>query len=58
MKTYPQNKYKFMKKKIMFFGGSSLLALNWANKIYKSWDVVLLKHKRNISFQHAKILEL
>ncbi len=58
MKTYPQNKYKFMKKKIMFFGGSSLLALNWANKIYKSWEVVLLKHKRNISFQHAKIMEL
>ncbi len=45
------------KKKILFFGGSGLLALNWANKIYKSWEVILLKHKRNICFQHAKIME-
>ncbi|MEC7415161.1 MAG: SDR family oxidoreductase [Bacteroidota bacterium] len=45
------------KKKILFFGGSGLLALNWANKIYKSWEVILLKHKRNICFKHARIIE-
>lgn len=58
MKTYPQNKNKLVKKKILFFGGSGLLALNWANKIHKNWNIVLLKHKRNVSFQHAKIMRL
>ena len=47
-----------MKKKILFFGGSGLLALNWANKIYKNWNIILLKHKRNFSFEHAKIIQL
>ena len=47
-----------VKKKILFFGGSGLLALNWANKIYKNWNIILLKHKRNFSFEHAKIIQL
>ena len=34
------------------------MALNWANKIYKNWNIILLKHKRNFSFEHAKIIQL
>ncbi len=37
-------------KRIVFFGGASLLAVNWINIIYKQWDVYLLLNKRVITF--------
>ena len=38
-----------MKKKILFTGGTGLLALNWANLICDKFDVVLGFHERQIT---------
>ena len=37
-----------LRKKILFTGGSGLLALNWANKVCQDFDVVLGLHVREI----------
>lgn len=47
-----------MKRSILFFGGSSLLALNWAKLIYKKWNVTILLHKRKIEFPKVNILSI
>jgi len=44
-----------MKKKILFFGGSGLLALNWANQIHQNWDIILLMHKRKVTFPYVEV---
>jgi dTDP-4-dehydrorhamnose reductase len=37
-----------LRKKILFTGGSGLLALNWANQVCKDFDVILGLHEREI----------
>ena len=44
------NKINIDEEEYTFFGGSSLLALNWAKIIYKKWNVTILLHKRKIEF--------
>lgn len=40
-------------KKIVFFGGSSLLAVNWAKQICLEYDVYLIMHKRKIQLSNV-----
>lgn len=47
-----------MKKKILFTGGSGLLAINWAWHISNSYDVVLGVHNRKITVPGIEITEL
>lgn len=43
-------------KKVVFFGGSGLLAVNWAKKIYRDYEVYLIMHKRKIQFSEVKVI--
>ena len=43
-------------KKVVFFGGSGLLAVNWAKKIYRDYEVYLIMHKRKIQFPEVKVI--
>jgi dTDP-4-dehydrorhamnose reductase len=43
-----------LRKKILFTGGSGLLALNWANQVCNDFDVVLGLHEREINIKGAK----
>ena len=40
-------------KKIVFFGGSSLLAVNWASRIAHEYTVYLIMHKRLIDLPNV-----
>ena len=40
-------------KKIVFFGGSSLLAVNWASRIAHDYTVYLIMHKRLIDLPNV-----
>ena len=40
-------------KKIVFFGGSSLLAVNWASRIAHNYTVYLIMHKRMIDLPNV-----
>ena len=40
-------------KKIVFFGGSSLLAVNWASRIANDYTVYLIMHKRLIDLPNV-----
>ena len=43
-------------KKIVFFGGSGLLAVNWAKEISHNYDVYLIMHKRKIELPDVNII--
>ena len=43
-------------KKVVFFGGSGLLAVNWATKIYRDYEVYLIMHKRKIQLPEVKVI--
>lgn len=43
-------------KKIVFFGGSGLLAVNWAKKICHNYEVYLIMHKRKIELTDVNII--
>lgn len=43
-------------KKVVFFGGSGLLAVNWAKKICHSYEVYLIMHKRKIQLPGVKVI--
>ena len=43
-------------KKIVFFGGSGLLAVNWAKKICHNYEVYLIMHKRKIELPDVNII--
>lgn len=45
-----------MRKKILFTGGSGLLALNWANLVCNDFDVVLGLHERKINLNAVESL--
>ena len=45
-----------MRKKILFTGGSGLLALNWANLICNDFDVVLGFHERALNLNRIESL--
>ena len=42
------------KKKIIFTGGSGLLAVNWAYKIRDEYEVLLFIHKHQVNIPHVK----
>ena len=41
-------------KKVVFFGGSGLLAVNWAKRICLDYEVYLIMHKRKIQLPNVK----
>ena len=43
-------------KKVVFFGGSGLLAVNWATKICRDYEVYLIMHKRKIQIPEVKVI--
>ena len=43
-------------KKVVFFGGSGLLAVNWATKICRDYEVYLIMHKRKIQLPEVKVI--
>lgn len=43
-------------KKVVFFGGSGLLAVNWAKKICRDYEVYLIMHKRKIQLPEVKVI--
>ena len=43
-------------KKVVFFGGSGLLAVNWATKICRDYEVYLIMHKRKIRLPEVKVI--
>lgn len=43
-------------KKLVFFGGSSLLAVNWANRISSYYEVYLIMHKRLIDLPNVNCI--
>lgn len=43
-------------KKVVFFGGSGLLAVNWAKKICRDYEVYLIMHKRKIQLSEVKVI--
>lgn len=43
-----------LKKSIIIFGGSGLLAVNWAIRMREDYDVILVLHKRDIKIQGVK----
>ena len=43
-------------KKVVFFGGSGLLAVNWATKICCDYEVYLIMHKRKIQLPEVKVI--
>ncbi len=45
-----------MRKKILFTGGTGLLALNWANLVCDQFDVVLGFHERQIALNKVETL--
>ncbi len=45
-----------MRKKILFTGGSGLLALNWANLICNDFDIVLGFHERELNLNAVESL--
>ena len=47
-----------MKKKILFTGGSGLLALNWAIQIRYNYEVILGLHKRDIYLKGTKSIKI
>jgi dTDP-4-dehydrorhamnose reductase len=47
-----------MKKRVLFTGGSGLLALNWAAKIRDHSSVILGVHKRTVSFAGTETCQL
>jgi dTDP-4-dehydrorhamnose reductase len=47
-----------LRKKILFTGGSGLLALNWANQVCRDFDVVLGLHEREINIKGADSLKI
>ena len=47
-----------MRKKILFTGGSGLLALNWANQVRNDFDVVLGLHEREININGVESLKI
>ena len=47
-----------LRKKILFTGGSGLLALNWANQVCNDFDVVLGLHEREINIKGAKSVKI
>ncbi len=47
-----------LRKKILFTGGSGLLALNWANQVCNDFDVVLGLHEREINIKGVESLKI
>ena len=47
-----------LRKKILFTGGSGLLALNWANQVCNDFDVVLGLHEREINLKGAQAIKI
>ena len=47
-----------MRIKILFTGGSGLLALNWANQVCQDFEVVLGLHERKINIKGAKSVKI
>jgi len=47
-----------LRKKILFTGGSGLLALNWANLICNDFDVVLGFHERVLNLTGVESLSI
>ena len=43
-------------EKVVFFGGSGLLAVNWATKICRDYEVYLIMHKRKIQLPEVKVI--
>lgn len=43
-------------EKVVFFGGSGLLAVNWATKICRDYEVFLIMHKRKIQLPEVKVI--
>lgn len=43
-------------KKVVFFGGSGLLAVNWAKKICLDYEVYLIMHKRKIQLPEVNVI--
>lgn len=43
-------------EKLVFFGGSSLLAINWANRISSHYEVYLIMHKRLIDLPNVNCI--
>ena len=43
-------------KKVVFFGGSGLLAVNWAKKICLDYEVYLIMHKRKIQLPEVNVM--
>lgn len=43
-------------KKVVFFGGSGLLAVNWAKKICLENEVYLIMHRRKIHLPEVKVI--
>lgn len=47
-----------MNKRVLFIGGSGLLAVNWANQITNHYDVHLGLHSRIVKFKGAVTIQL
>ena len=43
-------------EKVVFFGGSGLLAVNWAKKICLDYEVYLIMHKRKIQLPEVNVM--